>query len=557
MRILVADDSRPCRQLLERVLNRWGYVPILVENGEQAWEALRVAGGPQLAILDWVMPRADGIAVCRRIRAAKLSRYIYLVLLTSNNTESDLLAGLEAGADDYLPKPVNFQQLKLRLRAAERVLTAERRHRLIAEVASDGIVTTNAEGTIQFANHSAGAIFGVSVSELMNASFCDLVPGFNGSLHPPDAKTAPHPGPRVRSWAPVELLGRHSTGKLITLEISFAESVQCAQEPLITAVIRNVTERKLRDTQRAHVQKLESIGQLAAGVAHEINTPIQYIGDNLRFVQSAFRDMERMVNTCWRSIEELNPLPSGGAHRTALSALAREIDLEYLVQQTPQALQEGIEGTERVAEIVRALREFSHPGCQEAAPVDLNHLLRSVALISRNKWKYVADLTMQLDAGLSPVTAVAGELNQVFINLIVNAADAIAQAFRDRPEEKGKLLITSRRDGNVAEVRVCDNGTGIPEEAQPKIFDPFFTTKAVGSGTGQGLSIAYAIVTRKHGGTIDFETEPGVGTSFIVRLPIEGPETSPEPSSRRRDEEAAESSGAVEAHTARQLVPEI
>lgn len=148
-------------------------------------------------------------------------------------------------------------------------------------------------------------------------------------------------------------------------------------------------------------------------------------------------------------------------------------------------------------------------------------------------------------------------MNQVFINLIVNAADAIAQAFRDRPEEKGKLLITSRRDGNVAEVRVCDNGTGIPEEAQPKIFDPFFTTKAVGSGTGQGLSIAYAIVTRKHGGTIDFETEPGVGTSFIVRLPIEGPETSPEPSSRRRDEEAAESSGAVEAHTARQLVPEI
>jgi PAS domain S-box-containing protein len=523
MKIIVADDSRGCRLLLGTVLNRWGYAPVTVEDGEQAWEALSVPTGPQLAILDWEMPRADGVTVCRRIRAANLSRYVYLVLLTAKSQESDLLAGLEAGADDYLAKPVNLHQLRLRLRAAERVLIAERRHRLMAEVASDGIMTMSAEGAIQFANNSAAAIFGSSVDELMNDSFSKLVPGFSGSIHLPDSEASVYqPGPRVRSWAPVELFGRHRTGKLISLEISFAESVEGAQQPLITAVIRNVTERKVRDTQRAHAQKLESIGGLAAGVAHEINTPIQYIGDNLRFAQSAFRDMQRMVNACLDSIGRLDSSPAGDLPGATLNALAQEIDIEYLSQQVPQALQEGIEGAQRVAEIVKALREFSHPGGAEAAPVDLNHLIEGVALISKNRWKYVADLTLQLDDELPQVKCLAGELNQVFVNLIVNAADAVAEAFRDRPEEKGKLLIISRRDGDFAEVRVCDNGTGIPKAAQSKVFDPFFTTKPVGSGTGQGLSIAYAIITHKHRGSIEFETEVGVGTSFIVRLPIDG-----------------------------------
>jgi len=526
MKIVVADDNQTYRVLLGTVLNRWGYAPITVEDGETAWNVLSSPSGPQLAILDWVMPGADGIEVCRRVRGAALPHYVYIVLLTGKTEEGDLLEGLEAGSDDYLPKPVNLHQLKLRLRAAERVLRAERRHRLIAEVASDGIVTMGGSGIIQFANHSAGTIFGLPARELVDKPFSDFVPGFGVSGHLIDSAAAVETaGALTRSWAPVELLGRHRTGKLIPLEVSFAESVEAAQEPLITMVIRNVSERKARENYRAHVQKLESIGQLAAGVAHEINTPMQYIGDNLRFIQDAFRSVEQMLTASRESVAALAHILSDSSRLSDLNALATTLDLDYMLQETPQAIEQAVEGAERVAEIVRALREFSHPGGQETAAVDLNHLLENVALVSRNKWKYVADLKTQLDPDLPQVKCLAGELSQVFLNLLVNAADAIAEAVEARAGQKGELLITSHRDGAFVEVRVRDNGTGIPEHAQPKVFDPFFTTKPVGSGTGQGLSIAYAIVTRRHCGSIEFETEVGAGTTFVVRLPIDGPES--------------------------------
>jgi PAS domain S-box-containing protein len=497
----------------------------MVEDGESAWRMLNSPEAPRLAILDWVMPGADGIEVCRRVRAATLPHYVYIVLLTGKAGEKDLLAGLEAGSDDYLCKPVNFHQLKLRLRAAERVLTAERRYRLIAEVASDGIVTMNASGVVQFANHSAGTIFGMPAGELVGQPFADLAPGFGGQEQLRDGEAAAQQGGATRSWAPMELLGRHRTGKLVPLEVSFGETVEGTHEPLITMVIRNVTERKVRENHRAHVQKLESIGHLAAGVAHEINTPMQYIGDNLRFIQDSFRATSRMMDAYRRAMEDSSLTIADSPRVSELNTLAASIDLDYLSRETPQAIEQAVEGAERVGEIVRALREFSHPGTLETAPADLNRLLENVALVSRNRWKYVAELTTDLDADLPEVKCLAGELRQVFLNLIVNAADAIAEAFKDRPDQKGELRVTSRRDGDFAEVRIRDNGTGIPKDARAKVFDPFFTTKPIGSGTGQGLSIAYGIVTRKHRGSIEFDTQEGVGTTFTVRLPIDGRES--------------------------------
>jgi PAS domain S-box-containing protein len=510
MKILVAEDDRMYQLLLSKVLAQWGYSPIMAWDGEKAWETLNSPAGPQLAIVDWVMPGTDGMEICRRVRGAKLPHYVYVVLLTSKTDEGDLLAGLEAGADDYLPKPVNLHQLKLRLRAATRVLEAEKGHRMIAEIASDGIVTMGGAGTIQFANSSAGAIFGYPANELIGKPFSALVPDFAEPARLADVEPAVAP---ARSWAAVELSGRHQSGRQIPLEVSLAEFSEGAQEPLVTAVIRDVTERKARDCQLAHIQKLESIGQLAAGVAHEINTPIQYIGDNLRFIQGAFRSMAQVLDAA-RGSED-----AGDVDR-----LAQALDLNYVVNETPQAIQQAIEGAERVTEIVKALKEFSHPGSFQTTPVDLNHLLENAVLISRNKWKSVADLRTELDASLPPVRCLAGELSQVFLNLIVNAADAIASAQQEEPERKGELLISTRHDGQFAEVRVQDNGTGIPREAQTRVFDPFFTTKPVGSGTGQGLAIAYTIVARKHRGSIEFETEVGAGTTFIVTLPIDGPE---------------------------------
>ena len=167
------------------------------------------------------------------------------------------------------------------------------------------------------------------------------------------------------------------------------------------------------------------------------------------------------------------------------------------------------------------MKEFSHPSAAEKTSADLNHCILSTVTVSRNEWKYVADLETDLDAGLPPVCCVPGELNQVFLNLIVNAAHAIGDVVGDSAERKGKIVVNTRRDGDWVEIRIADTGTGIPEEIRGRIFDPFFTTKDVGRGTGQGLAIAHNVVVDKHGGTLRVESEVGKGTTFIVRLPIE------------------------------------
>ncbi len=266
-------------------------------------------------------------------------------------------------------------------------------------------------------------------------------------------------------------------------------------------------------------QKLESVGRLAAGIAHEINTPTQYVGDNIEFLQIAYESIVRLLGV-FRQIVDAD-----GSVAPELVAEAKDLiataNLEYLMTQIPRAIEQSLEGVERISSIVQAMKEFSHPGTAEKTFADLNHCIRSTVTVSRNEWKYVADLESDLDGVLPPVCCLPGELNQVFLNLIVNAAHAIGEVVGDGATQKGKITIGSRQDGDWVEVRIADTGSGIPENIREHIFDPFFTTKDVGRGTGQGLAIARNVVVDKHGGTITFDTRTGAGTTFIIRLPIE------------------------------------
>jgi signal transduction histidine kinase len=290
----------------------------------------------------------------------------------------------------------------------------------------------------------------------------------------------------------------------------------------------DITERKraeeaLRQSeiQLLMAQKLESIGQLAAGIAHEINTPIQYIGDNAKFLDEAFRDLLRFFEP---NTELASALRNSGRADlvTALDQTVQNLDLNYLRDEIPKATEQLLEGVAQVARIVRAMKEFSHPGPVEKAPVDINRAIESTILVSKNEWKYVAGLTTDLDPELPPVPCMAGEFNQVMLNLIVNAAQAIGDVVRGS-NRKGSIRIGTRRDGEWVEVRVSDTGTGIPEDIRARMFTPFFTTKEVGKGTGQGLAMAHAVIVKKHQGTIRFESETGVGTTFVVRLPLGAP----------------------------------
>ena len=262
-------------------------------------------------------------------------------------------------------------------------------------------------------------------------------------------------------------------------------------------------------------EKLASVGQLAAGIAHEINTPIQYIGDNLQALSEYFDDLLSVIHK-YREVVAL--ARSGEATPEAFDALGaveEEHDLEYILNDAPNAVAQGLEGVKRVVHIVRAMKDFSHVNRSELSITDINHVLESTLTVARNEYKYVADV--ETDFGELPqIECYVSDLNQVFLNLLVNAAHAIADTGK-----RGTITIKTRARGDDVEVRITDTGTGIPEEIRDKIFDPFFTTKEVGQGTGQGLNIAHQIVVGKHGGTLSLETEVGKGTTFCLRIPIQ------------------------------------
>ena len=280
---------------------------------------------------------------------------------------------------------------------------------------------------------------------------------------------------------------------------------------------------KKAQTELMHAQKLESVGRLAAGIAHEINTPIQFVSDSVHFVHDAFREVAALLEK-HRGLHRAG----GGTDPAALADLDRaeeEADIAYLLENIPKALERSTEGLGRVATLVRSMKEFAHPGQKLKVPADLNRALANTITIAHNEYKYVADV--ECDYGEIPlVPCHVGELNQVFLNIIVNAAHAIESAIRGS-DRRGRILVETRLEGDSVRISISDTGTGIPREVQERVFDPFFTTKDVGKGTGQGLSIARSVVVDKHRGTLTFDSEPGRGSTFHVRLPLEEPESPP------------------------------
>ena len=287
------------------------------------------------------------------------------------------------------------------------------------------------------------------------------------------------------------------------------------------AVTQDVTERKKLELELAQAQKLESIGQLAAGIAHEINTPTQFIGDNIRFLKDSVGEVLGVVQ---RLMSLVSSERAATVSAEAIAALLESVDMSYFEEEVPKAILQSLDGVERISKIVGAMKEFSHPAT-DMAPHDLNRAIVSTITVATNEWKYVADVTTDFDADLPPVPVMPGAFNQVILNILVNAAHAIGALIAEAPGTKGLITVSTRKISNWAEIRIQDSGCGIPEEVRDRIFDPFFTTKPVGKGTGQGLAIAHDVIVKKHHGTITVESAPGVGTTFVLRLPLDSTTT--------------------------------
>jgi PAS domain S-box-containing protein len=414
-----------------------------------------------------------------------------------------------------------------RKRTEEALRKSEELFRLITENAADLIAVVDAQGRRLYNSPSYGRILGYTADELQaTTAFDQLHPDDRDRVIAASAETF-----RTGQGQVLEYRMRHKDGSWRHFE-SHGAIIRGANGGVdrLLVVARDVTERKKAEHERAlmqvqlnQAQKLESIGQLAAGIAHEINTPTQYIGDNTRFLQDAFADFGKLLaeyDHLLRAAKENAVTPEVVAR---VEKTTQEVDAGYLRGEIPKAIKQSLEGVDRVAKIVRAMKEFSHPGAEEKTMVDLNRAIESTVTVARNEWKYVSDLVLLLEPSLPAVPCLPGEFNQVILNLIINATHAIQDVVGDGSKGKGTITVSTRRDGEWVEVRIKDTGKGIPEKVRNRIFEPFFTTKPVGKGTGQGLAIARSVIADKHGGTIHFETEAGKGTTFIIRLPITPP----------------------------------
>jgi two-component system, NtrC family, sensor kinase len=403
MKVLIADDDPISRRILRSSLVKWGHEVVEASDGEEAWQLFEKDDFP-IVISDWIMPKMDGLELVRRIRAEARPAYVYAILLTAKSEKQDVVAGMDAGADDFVSKPFDRDELRVRLREGERIIQLER---------------------------------------------------------------------------------------------SLAEQ-----------------NRLLRETQAALVQseKLASLGQLAAGMAHEINNPVAYVTNNLavlrRDVLAAMTLLDK-YRSGHQSLTRVEPDLAAEAAR-----LEEEIGLSFLQANLAQLFDRSLEGLGRVRKIVLNLRDFARLDEAEFNELDIGAALKSTIEIVQH---LLDAKDIKVDTCFDPVPPLLGhpvKINQALHNVLLNAIQAC--------EQGGRVAVRTCGDDAHVIVEIKDNGCGIPAQNLPHIFEPFFTTKPVGQGMGLGLAISYGIV-RDHGGRIDVESEVGRGSTFRLRLPLRPP----------------------------------
>jgi PAS domain S-box-containing protein len=378
------------------------------------------------------------------------------------------------------------------------------------------LIGTDAEGNITRWNLAAQNTFGLSADTVRGKSMIDCGIKWVLPLTRSEIDSWLEIQTEKRADLPFEADGRQRFVGLTIKRVAFANQQHLGL--LVTGA--DITDRRFLEGQLRQAQKLEAIGQLAAGIAHEINTPTQYVGDNTTFVKQSWAAIAEVVRTAQRVDQELQ---SGDVSRDTgrmLHSCIAEADLQYLLDEVPKAIDQSLEGVQRVAKIVHAMKEFSHPGAEEKTAIDLNRAIETTITVARNEWKYVSEVETCFDPQLPLVCCHAGEFNQVILNLLINAAHAVRQVVGVSPERKGKIRVSTIRDGDSVQVAIEDTGCGIPQTIQSRIFEPFFTTKPVGQGTGQGLTLAHTTIVRRHDGRLWFESIEGKGTTFFIRIPI-------------------------------------
>ena len=491
-------------------------------------------------LLDLATPVGRGSAVLKRL--ISLAANIPIIVLTQTEDENAGVMAVQAGAQDFLVKSringdvlrrvirysidrVRYRQdvdglareIAHRKRIADALSDSQNRMMAINDSLYEGVLVFDENGHIALSNRAADRL--LSDDDKLPSRDLDAVMRLVLDENPIAFAAGPfreviQGGIGIQDEDALFVRG---DGKPVA--VAYACVPLLEKDGVQGAILsfRDIGAFKQAQRDALQASKLASVGQLAAGIAHEINTPIQYIGDNLRFLSNAFQSLVGLLKRSEQLLGDLDGEQAGQA-RAALDRAREQADADYLLENIPEATRQSLEGADQVARIVLAMKEFSHPGERAKAEVDINRSVENTVAVSRNEWKQWAQLETDLEETLPRVNCMAGEINQVLLNLVVNAAHAIEEAKRGAD---GRISVSTRRvDDDHIEIAIEDNGIGMTQAVIEQIFDPFFTTKKVGKGTGQGLSICRDVIVAKHGGRISVNSTPGAGSRFSVILPI-------------------------------------
>lgn len=557
--ILLAEDSAAQRKVIADFLVGEGYYVVEAATGTEALKYAREIK-PDIIVSDLRMPELSGIELLKIIKDE--FEDTPFIIISGHGTMDDVIHGLRLGAWDYLTKPIhpiellkhsldrvqekadllksiyrhqdfleelvqqrtsellsqnqNYEQeIKRRQFMEEQARAAEEEWRRTVDALPEMIAIIDKDRNIVRINKSLLNFMGKKEEEVLGTS-CFMCHKNHTCMHKETLKDSKSRKTEIF----FEKENKHLELKIVPYSSPHGEWLGSIH------VFRDITKRKQRDKEKElsqskalHSQKMESVGQLASGIAHEINTPTQFVSSNIAFFEDAFSDIKASISTIVTACSEKNI-----SSEKILAAL-EDADWDYLQEEVPSALEQSKEGLKRVSSIVRAMKEFSHPGSRESQDVDINNIINVTVTVARNEWKYVADVDLDLSPEIPQISCLSDEIGQVILNLLVNAAHAIEEKLGETPEkEKGTITITTYLKHPWVVISISDTGSGMPQHVADKVFDPFFTTKSVGKGTGQGLAIAYDVIVNKHKGNIRVSTEPGKGTAFTIELPLKSEE---------------------------------
>ncbi len=435
-----------------------------------------------------------------------------LILWQSSIVRDDAgeVVGLVASGSDITQK----RKYETELQQARLVLeNSNRNFKTILNNAPFGVLVTSSDNTIQWVNRTALNLIGIEQRE-------KLIGRQYGDFLVEEVQNDYQVFNQLREPGKLDQILRRQDGSELSILKAVTPILMDGKDVIMQTFI-DVTEEKHLAAELQHAQKMEAVGQLAAGIAHEINTPVQFVGDNLHFLEDSCKGF---INLCNDYLGLLSKTHNGKKvsddELKQYDETVSHFDLEFFKEEVPLAITQSLDGVKRIARIVRAMKEFSHPGVTGMSMADINHAIETTVTVARNEWKYAAAMNLELDPELPQIPCLVGEFNQVILNLIINARDSIIDVVGQNSGTKGNITIKTGFDEKYIEIRLTDTGGGIPKNVRDRIFDPFFTTKEVGRGSGQGLPICRHIIVDKHGGKLTYETKTGCGTTFIIKLPI-------------------------------------